>query len=241
MALIGNGAQAEFQALAFHHLLGIHEIRLFDIDAGGDRQAATQPAPCAGPGAEACARSAADAVRGADIVTTVTADKTHATILTPDMIGAGHARQRRRRRLPGQDRAAPRRAAGRACVRRVRAADAHRGRHPADAAVVSASPSCGACCPAARRAANADDQWTVFDSVGFALEDFSALRWLRDSARRARPRFADRSWCPRSPTRRTCSARSRCTHARTALRSTPSHSAAHATRWRAAANPSKSG
>jgi ornithine cyclodeaminase len=26
-------------------------------------------------------------------------------------------------------------------------------------------------------------QWTVFDSVGFALEDFSALRWLRDSAR----------------------------------------------------------
>jgi ornithine cyclodeaminase len=25
-------------------------------------------------------------------------------------------------------------------------------------------------------------QITVFDSVGFALEDFSALRWLRDSA-----------------------------------------------------------
>ena len=30
MALIGNGAQSEFQALAFHHLLGIQEIRLFD-------------------------------------------------------------------------------------------------------------------------------------------------------------------------------------------------------------------
>jgi ornithine cyclodeaminase len=28
-----------------------------------------------------------------------------------------------------------------------------------------------------------DEQLTVFDSVGFALEDFSALRWLRDSAR----------------------------------------------------------
>jgi ornithine cyclodeaminase len=25
---------------------------------------------------------------------------------------------------------------------------------------------------------------TIFDSVGFALEDFSALRWLRDAARR---------------------------------------------------------
>jgi ornithine cyclodeaminase/alanine dehydrogenase-like protein (mu-crystallin family) len=32
MALIGNGAQAEFQALAFYHLLGIRELRLFDTD-----------------------------------------------------------------------------------------------------------------------------------------------------------------------------------------------------------------
>ena len=32
MALIGNGAQSDFQALAFHHLLGIDEIRLFDTD-----------------------------------------------------------------------------------------------------------------------------------------------------------------------------------------------------------------
>ena len=32
MALIGNGAQSEFQALAFHALLGIDTVRLFDID-----------------------------------------------------------------------------------------------------------------------------------------------------------------------------------------------------------------
>ena len=32
MALIGNGAQSEFQALAFHHLLGITTLRLFDTD-----------------------------------------------------------------------------------------------------------------------------------------------------------------------------------------------------------------
>src|SRR6202163_2181682 len=30
MALIGNGAQSEFQALAFHHMLGIRELRLYD-------------------------------------------------------------------------------------------------------------------------------------------------------------------------------------------------------------------
>ena len=33
MALIGNGAQSEFQALAFHRLLGIRELRLFDVDS----------------------------------------------------------------------------------------------------------------------------------------------------------------------------------------------------------------
>jgi ornithine cyclodeaminase len=34
MALIGNGAQSEFQALAFYHLLGIRALRLFDTDPG---------------------------------------------------------------------------------------------------------------------------------------------------------------------------------------------------------------
>ncbi len=33
--------------------------------------------------------STAEAVRGADIVTTVTADKTNATILTPDLLAPG--------------------------------------------------------------------------------------------------------------------------------------------------------
>ena len=32
MALIGNGAQSEFQALAFQHLLGIETVRLYDLD-----------------------------------------------------------------------------------------------------------------------------------------------------------------------------------------------------------------
>ena len=32
MALIGNGAQSEFQTIAFHHMLGIREVRLYDTD-----------------------------------------------------------------------------------------------------------------------------------------------------------------------------------------------------------------
>src|ERR1700742_3703119 len=33
LALIGNGAQSEFQAIAFHQMLGIRELRIYDIDA----------------------------------------------------------------------------------------------------------------------------------------------------------------------------------------------------------------
>src|SRR5277367_4350006 len=33
MALIGNGAQSEFQAIAFHRMLGIRHMRLYDTDA----------------------------------------------------------------------------------------------------------------------------------------------------------------------------------------------------------------
>ena len=49
MALIGNGAQSEFQALAFHDLLGIDELRLFDIDPAATAKLRAQPA--APPGA----------------------------------------------------------------------------------------------------------------------------------------------------------------------------------------------
>src|SRR5271168_5409768 len=32
MALVGNGAQSEFQAIAFHRMLGIRRLRLYDTD-----------------------------------------------------------------------------------------------------------------------------------------------------------------------------------------------------------------
>ena len=91
MALIGNGAQSEFQALAFHHLVGIEEVRLFDVDTRATtklmRNLHNNP-DAAGLRLVVCS-STAEAVRGSDIVTTVTADKTNATIITPDMLEPG--------------------------------------------------------------------------------------------------------------------------------------------------------
>src|SRR6201999_2871562 len=77
--------QSKFQAIAFHQMLGIDEIRVFDVDETATEKLVHNLAPYRTLRVIR-SDSAADAVRGADIVTTVTADKTNATILTPEMI-----------------------------------------------------------------------------------------------------------------------------------------------------------
>ena len=87
MALIGNGAQAEFQALGFKAICGITEVRLFDIDVDATQKCITN---LAGYGLTLTSCSTPEeAILGAHIITTVTADKQYATILTDNMVGAG--------------------------------------------------------------------------------------------------------------------------------------------------------
>jgi ornithine cyclodeaminase len=87
MAIIGNGAQSEFQAMAFKAVLGINKLRLYDLDPNATTKCARN---LAGYGFEIaeCA-TPEEAVSGAHIITTVTADKKNATILTDNMVGAG--------------------------------------------------------------------------------------------------------------------------------------------------------
>lgn len=87
MALIGNGAQSEFQALAFQAICGVTTVRLYDIDAKATRKCAANLAltgltviPCSTP---------EEAMIGAQIITTCTADKQNATVLSDNMVGAG--------------------------------------------------------------------------------------------------------------------------------------------------------
>ncbi|MHB2167777.1 Rossmann-fold NAD(P)-binding domain-containing protein, partial [Alsobacter sp. R-9] len=70
MAVIGNGAQAGFQALAFRTLLGIDHVRLYDIDP---QASATCARNLARHGlASTICRSAFEAVEGAQVITTAT-------------------------------------------------------------------------------------------------------------------------------------------------------------------------
>ena len=87
MAMIGNGAQAEFQAMAMKAVIGIEEVRLYDIDGAATGKAARNLRD-SGLRIVACA-TAQDAIEGAQIITTCTADKAYATILTDNMVGSG--------------------------------------------------------------------------------------------------------------------------------------------------------
>ena len=87
MAMIGNGCQAEFQAYAFRALMGVNTLRLYDIDPAVTQKMVKN---LENKGFEiiACPTSQ-DAVKKADIITTCTADKKYATILSDNMVGAG--------------------------------------------------------------------------------------------------------------------------------------------------------
>lgn len=184
MALIGNGAQSEFQALAFHCLLGIDEINLYDIDPEATaklmRNLQADPA-AAGLRLRACS-SAAEAARNADIVTTVTADKTNATIITADMLKPGTHLNAVGGDCPGKTEIhTDVLNAAKVFVEyepQTRA-EGDLQQMPPEFAVTELWQVLSNQKPGRDDAA----QITMFDSVGFALEDFSALRYLHAKAR----------------------------------------------------------
>ena len=180
MALIGNGAQSEFQALAFHHLLGIEEIRLFDIDRAATAKLVRNLAHT-DLRLRLC-ESVREAVRGADIVTTVTADKTSARIIMPDMLEPGMHINGVGGDCPGKTEMHPGVLNGASVFVEYEPQTRIEGdvqQMPIDFPVTELWRVL-----AGKAAGRTDDrQVTLFDSVGFALEDYSALRYMRDSAR----------------------------------------------------------
>ena len=180
MALIGNGAQAEFQALAFHALLGIRELRVYDTDPAATDKLVRNLAHVDGLTVERAA-STAEAVRGADIVTTVTADKSRATILTPAMVEPGMHLNAVGGDCPGKTELHPDVLRGARVVVEYEPQSRVEGeiqQLPADHPVTELWRVLRGDAPGRTRA----DEVTVFDSVGFALEDYSALRYLYQQA-----------------------------------------------------------
>jgi ornithine cyclodeaminase len=177
MAILGNGAQCEFQALAFKALTGIEHVRLHDIDASASRKAARNLIG-AGLGVTVC-RSAEEAVLGAEIVTTATADRARARVLTSNMIGAGVHINAIGGDCPGKTELAPEiltRAEVFVEYPEQTRIEGEIQQMPADFPVTELWRVIAGAAPGRRD----PSAITLFDSVGFAIEDFAALRYVRD-------------------------------------------------------------
>ena len=180
MAIIGNGAQSEFQALAFKAIVGITHLRLYDLDPAATERCARN-LKGKGLSITACG-SSQEAIEGADIVTTVTADKQYATILSDNMVGPGiHIN-----------------AVGGDCPGKT---ELHRDillrsdifvEYPPQTRIEGEIQQLAPDHPVvelweviAGRAIGrrSEHAITLFDSVGFAIEDFSALRYVREKLR----------------------------------------------------------
>lgn len=177
MAIIGLGAQAEFQAEAFRALLGIDRLQVFDIDPAATAKFRRN---LDGRGFTIrVAASAPEATAGADIVTTVTADKQHATILSGNMVGAGMHLNAVGGDCPGKTElhaAILDRASVFVEYPPQTRIEGEIQQKPADFPVTELwQVIAGATAGRVRR-----DEITLFDSVGFAIEDFAALRYLFD-------------------------------------------------------------
>ncbi|UTC79011.1 ornithine cyclodeaminase [Treponema sp. OMZ 799] len=181
MALIGNGCQSEFQALGFHHILGVEEIYCYDVDPAATDKLMDNLKDVKGLKLIKC-NSTREACKGVDIITTVTADKKNAIIITPDMVEPGM-------HINGVGGDCP-------------------GKTELDSKVLSMGDVYVEFEPQSRIEGEIQhmdesfkvteiwnviktgkpinrkpDEITIFDSVGFALEDFSILRLMYDIAK----------------------------------------------------------
>lgn len=182
MGMIGAGAQAEFQAIGFHTLLGIDTIQVFDIDDLAIEKLLRNLHSFTDlkiiPAATAMA-----AVGGADIVTTCTADKTWATILTPDMVDPGMHINGVGGDCPGKTELhvdVLRQAKIFVEFEPQTRIEGDIQQLPADHPVTEVWQVISGTAPGRE----AREDITVFDSVGFALEDYSALRYVDQLARK---------------------------------------------------------
>ena len=177
MAMIGNGAQSEFQTLAMKAICGLKTVRLYDTDTAATQKCAAnlsghglRVVPCTTP---------EEAIEGAQILTTCTADKQYATILTDNMVGAGVHINAIGGDCPGKTELAP------AILTR---SDIF-VEYPPQTRVEGEIQQMPENHPVTElwqvitgkaKGRVSDRQITLFDSVGFAIEDFSALRYVRD-------------------------------------------------------------
>jgi len=177
LALVGTGAQSEFQALAMRALCGIDTVRIYDPDPAAMEKFERN---MVGAGFLIVrTASVREAVRGADIVTTATAVKGRAAVVTPDMLAPGMHLNAIGGDCPGKTELHP------DVLRLGKVFVEYPPQTRIEGEIQQMDPDFGitelwsVLAGETEGRASAEDI-TIFDSVGFAIEDFAALRYVRD-------------------------------------------------------------
>ena len=177
MAMIGNGAQSEFQALAFRAICGIEHVRLYDIDPAATRKCSGNLART-GLKVTSCTTAEA-AIEGAEVITTCTADKQYATILTDNMVGSGVHINAIGGDCPGKTEL------HRDILLRSDIFVEYTPQTRIEGEIQQLAPDhpvteLWQVIAGQASGRTSAKQITLFDGVGFAIEDFAALRYVHD-------------------------------------------------------------
>ncbi|MCH8564658.1 ornithine cyclodeaminase [Nesterenkonia sp. LB17] len=178
MALIGAGSQAEFQALAIRSALGIEDLQVFDVDPAAMRKLRRNLEPLGFN--VTLAESTDEAVAGADIITTCTADKAQNTILSSAQISPGVHINAVGGDCPGKTELDAE------ILRRGRVFVEYPEQTRIEGEIQQMEPDFPVVefwqvLTGAESGRQSPEQITIFDSVGFAIADLSALRFVRDA------------------------------------------------------------
>ncbi|SDY18704.1 ornithine cyclodeaminase [Nitrosomonas sp. Nm58] len=180
LAIIGTGAQAEFQVMGFNSLFPLREIRYFDIDAAAMAKFSRNMAPYAFE-LIPCA-NIRDAVRNTDMVITATASNTRQILFELQDIAPGthiHAMGGDRPGKTELDQALLLEAA-KVVVEFTPQALKEGEVQQCEASDIYAE--LWELVTKRKRGRENAAEITVFDSVGFALEDFATLRLVYELA-----------------------------------------------------------
>ncbi len=175
MALIGCGAQSEFQALAFNKIIGITQVRLYDIDDEAMNKCRRN---LDGSGLDVIiCHSCEEAIHGAHIITTCTADKKNATIVTSDMVQDGVHINAIGGDCPGKTELDS------ALLTRARVFVEYEPQTRIEGDIQQLPDTFPVTemfevITGKQQGRMTNTEITIFDGVGFAIEDFSALRYI---------------------------------------------------------------
>ncbi|MBE1878153.1 ornithine cyclodeaminase [Myceligenerans pegani] len=179
MAMIGAGSQAEFQALGMRAELGIETLRVFDVDPAASEKLARHAKDLGFD--VVIAADPAEAARGADVVTTCTADKRNAVVLSDaalrDGANAGVFVNAIGGDCPGKTELEP------ATIARASVFVEHAEQTRIEGEIQKQAPGFPVTelwevVTGAKPGRRSDDELVVWDSVGFAVEDWTTLKFV---------------------------------------------------------------